>query len=328
MRYAWVVITLAAVVGIVLMLRGGGGSGPTPQRASSGAPSGATADPFAGSGPARTMDVAMDPGGAPVIEPKLEPQPEDHADERETEPAAAEAAADEPVEAIVSAPSEAVDAEREAGASAASEPVSPASVAPGGDGGAASLDAEALRELKTALAMEGRRLKGKGTAEDPFEITWDLLASAYDTYRPKVGKKDLPAWAEAMQGAQVRVVGYVLFPMFAAESDELLLMKNQWDGCCIGVPPTPYDAVEVKLASRSSAAGELVNYGTLRGTLRVDPYVVNDWLLSLYVLENAQLESVGLQGDVEDAGHIGPARVNGPPPAMSSPAAGSAPMGR
>ena len=31
------------------------------------------------------------------------------------------------------------------------------------------------------------------------------------------------------------------------EVNEALVMLNQWDGCCIGVPPTPYDAVEVRL---------------------------------------------------------------------------------
>ena len=39
----------------------------------------------------------------------------------------------------------------------------------------------------------------------------------------------------------VEITGYVAFPMLMDEADELLVMLNQWDGCCIGVPPTPYD---------------------------------------------------------------------------------------
>lgn len=343
MRYSWVVVTLAAVVGIALLLGRGGSGAPAPeQRNASGA---STVDPFAGR--SASSSVAPEPVAADVLPAEAlseamldatESVTETFADTRDSitaftsgDDAAGELLAAE--DSVVADPALDDSMIADAGAVApegtialdvadVSAPALSESIDSETEGKAdGSMDAEALRALKTTLAMEGRRLKGSGTVEDPFELTWDLLTAAHDTYRPKVGKKDLPAWAEAIAGSHVRVVGYVLFPMFASESDELLLMKNQWDGCCIGVPPTPYDAVEVKLASRSSAAGELVNYGTLRGTLRVDPYVVNDWLLSLYVLEDARLESIGLQGDVEAAGHIGPARG-------SAPAAGSGPMGR
>ena len=39
----------------------------------------------------------------------------------------------------------------------------------------------------------------------------------------------------------------------AESADASLMMLNQWDGCCIGVPPTPYDAIEVKLKEAAKA---------------------------------------------------------------------------
>ncbi|MCA9287277.1 MAG: hypothetical protein KDA05_01755, partial [Phycisphaerales bacterium] len=67
----------------------------------------------------------------------------------------------------------------------------------------------------------------------------------------------------------------------------------QWDGCCIGVPPTPYDAVEVVLERPISLVREQLNYGTITGVLEVDPYLVNNWLVGLYVLKDADVASAG-----------------------------------
>ena len=65
-------------------------------------------------------------------------------------------------------------------------------------------------------------------------------------------------------------------------------MQNPWDGCCIGVPPTPYDAVEVKLAK---AADNLMmtGFGPVEGRFVTDPYIVSGWLLGLFLLEDARL---------------------------------------
>ena len=89
----------------------------------------------------------------------------------------------------------------------------------------------------------------------------------------------------------VEVEGYLAFPLMVSETKELLVMLNQWDGCCIGVPPTPYDAIEVKLAEPAKRGGKHAsfNFGGVRGTLKVDPYLVENWLVGLYVMDNAQM---------------------------------------
>lgn len=132
-------------------------------------------------------------------------------------------------------------------------------------------------------------VRGEGTTEKPYELGLDLLVSVQDEYNPRKGKSELPAWLDRFQGKQVRVVGNLLFPLWADETDEVLLMKNQWDGCCVGVPPTPYDAIEVKLAQAVDLSRVAADYGTIEGRFEIEPYIRSNWLLGLYVIDGAKL---------------------------------------
>ena len=109
---------------------------------------------------------------------------------------------------------------------------------------------------------------------------------------PRLGEKKLPARIAFLSGKRVKIAGYLAFPLVAPTASECLLMLNQWDGCCIGVPPTPYDAVEVRLASEiKSWKRHTINFGTIEGTFKVEPYLVENWLVGLYLFENATLNS-------------------------------------
>lgn len=155
----------------------------------------------------------------------------------------------------------------------------------------------APRSTSGATTRVGRfDLPGAGTSNDPVEAPWELLVSAMEDYRPREGKTELPQWARDLSGKHVRITGFVLFPTFGTQARELLLMKNQWDGCCIGVPPTPYDAVEITLDKAVDLTDTPVNFASISGVLQVDPYLVNGWLLGLYLMENATLESIGGSG--------------------------------
>jgi hypothetical protein len=132
-------------------------------------------------------------------------------------------------------------------------------------------------------------MKGKGTKDDPYRITWEQLVSAQDTYQPRLGRKQIPERVKMLDGKWVRISGYIAFPLMAASADEMLMMLNQWDGCCIGVPPTPYDAIEVKLKTAAKGDARLRTTGTLTGILRVDPYLVKDWLVSLFVMDDGEV---------------------------------------
>jgi hypothetical protein len=89
---------------------------------------------------------------------------------------------------------------------------------------------------------------------------------------------------------RVRITGYVAFPLYVQQPRELLVMLNQWDGCCIGVPPTPYDAIEVRTADVIKGDDRFATFGTVEGTLQVKPYVVGDWLVGLFIMEDAALK--------------------------------------
>ncbi|HRP63056.1 MAG TPA: hypothetical protein PK400_07185 [Phycisphaerales bacterium] len=141
------------------------------------------------------------------------------------------------------------------------------------------------------LLDETFTLKGEGTDESPYEVTWDLLLSAAETYQPRLGMDDIPKRIDMLHGKRVRISGYLMFPTAALQATELLVMLNQWDGCCLGTMPSPYDALEVQLSTPVSQANrQFLNYGTVEGTLLIDPYLINDWLIGLYLLEDATLK--------------------------------------
>ena len=72
-------------------------------------------------------------------------------------------------------------------------------------------------------------------------------------------------------------------------------MRNASDGCCIGVTPTPYDAIEVTLAEPMTDSTRFGNlYGSIEGIFKVDPFMRRDWLLGLYRIEGGSVELQGL----------------------------------
>ncbi|MFM7135213.1 MAG: hypothetical protein ACKO0W_12970, partial [Planctomycetota bacterium] len=92
-------------------------------------------------------------------------------------------------------------------------------------------------------------VRGDGSAAAPYEVSWEFLSSAQDSYVPRLGEAKIPARIAFLSGKHVRISGYLAFPLIAPTASECLVMLNQWDGCCIGIPPTPYDAIEVRLAT-------------------------------------------------------------------------------
>lgn len=147
-----------------------------------------------------------------------------------------------------------------------------------------------------ALVINGATIPGNGTAEQPYIIDWKLLTSVSQTYKPRDGLTTLPEWANTLNGARVRLTGFLLLPVAMGRTSEMLLMMNQWDGCCIGVPPTPYDAVEVRLGQPLDTSNTFINHGVIEGTLKVDPYIVRNYLLGLYLLEDAKLSDKSVAG--------------------------------
>jgi hypothetical protein len=152
--------------------------------------------------------------------------------------------------------------------------------------------ARAVRREDGAMILDDQFIvRGAGTREDPYVVDFALLLSAENTYQPRKGLKRLPQRVAFLHGAWVRLTGYVAFPLTAADPKEMLAMLNQWDGCCIGVPPTPYDAVEVQLATAVSGNARLSVHGTVTGRFEVDPFIDANYLLGLYVMKDATFSS-------------------------------------
>lgn len=135
-------------------------------------------------------------------------------------------------------------------------------------------------------------IRGEGTAERPYEVSWEFLSSAQDSYVPRLGESKIPARIAFLSGKQVKISGYLAFPLVAPTASECLAMLNQWDGCCIGIPPTPYDAIEVRLATEIKGwKRHTLNFGSIEGRLVVDPHLVENWLVGLYLMEEARIDA-------------------------------------
>lgn len=135
-------------------------------------------------------------------------------------------------------------------------------------------------------------LRGAGTEHDPYLVSWELLGSAREGIDPAANRWVLPGRIADLRGAWVQLSGYWAPPLQVYEAKELMVMLNKWDGCCIGLPPTPFDSIEATLAAPVQVRGQhLFRYGTIRGRLTVEPFAAGTFLLGLYRLEDASLES-------------------------------------
>ncbi|MCC5824295.1 MAG: hypothetical protein LAT64_11505 [Phycisphaerales bacterium] len=148
------------------------------------------------------------------------------------------------------------------------------------------------RRSDGSIEIEGVGVvRGQGTPQRPFVLSWDVLRSLSRDYNPRQGNAELPAWILELHDKHVRIEGNTLLPVVAQSTDELLLMQNPWDGCCLGMPPTPYDAIEVKLVRAQPLGNSPTGYGQVEGVFKIDPYIVSGWLLGLYLIEDASFES-------------------------------------
>jgi len=174
--------------------------------------------------------------------------------------------------------------------------ISPDSLKDGLDrklGNAVIVPGNILKQADGSILADNKYLiTGAGTFENPYRVTWECLTSASQTYIPRLQQNNIPQRVAMLDDKWIRIEGYMAFPLMLQESSEILAMLNQWDGCCIGVPPTPYDAIEVKLAVPvKPGRRHTYNFGTVTGKFKVDPYLVENWLVGLYQLESASLQS-------------------------------------
>jgi hypothetical protein len=201
------------------------------------------------------------------------------------------------------APSTTPDAPKPAAAPAPTGPSAPTGTTPGAVApapapspstpavaAAKSGDSHIEQRPDGTLLVDGKYVvKGKGTQDDPYQVTWDQLVSVQEDYVPKDGRKEIPARVTMLDGKWVQLTGFIAFPVMADSLEDCLSMMNQWDGCCIGVPPTPYDAVEVHLKKAAEGKDRMTSYGLIRGRMKIDPQLVGGWLVGLYVMDDGSM---------------------------------------
>ncbi|MGD1917234.1 MAG: hypothetical protein ACFCBV_13755 [Phycisphaerales bacterium] len=136
------------------------------------------------------------------------------------------------------------------------------------------------------LLDERFSVRGSGTTADPYVLPWSLLMSASETFNPSRGKLVLPERVTMFEGTWVRFEGNFAIPFAERFVRELLVMQHPWDGCCLGVPPTPYDAIEVALAVPLEPRPQ---FGFVTGKLKVDPFVRGKWLYGMYLMESTRM---------------------------------------
>ena len=144
-----------------------------------------------------------------------------------------------------------------------------------------------------SILLDGRfTVRGGGTERDPYAITWDLLGTARSSIDPAEGMTEVPPYLALLDGTWIRISGFYSSPLLAQdEVSELLVSLDSWDGCCIGLPPSPFDCLEVQLRAPLSMRGKhLIRFGTVTGRMKIEPFVVGNWLMGLYRLEDATMD--------------------------------------
>ncbi len=143
------------------------------------------------------------------------------------------------------------------------------------------------------VKVDGRYvIRGSGTEADPFAVSWELLGSAAQTVDAARGRFEVPGRIADLRGAWVRISGYWAPPLLVFEAKEAMVMLNKWDGCCVGLPPTPFDSIEATFVRPIPVRGQhLFRFGTVKGRLTVEPFTAGTFLLGLYRLEDAVLET-------------------------------------
>lgn len=135
---------------------------------------------------------------------------------------------------------------------------------------------------------------GRGTPEDPFRVSWPLLGSAGDVMDAMAMQVETPSWLAPLNGTWIEISGYFAPTVRLEETTELLVTLNKWDGCCIGLPPTVFDSLALRLEKPISLEGQhLIRFGTVRGELHIEPFATGGVMLGLYRIEHGRITTHG-----------------------------------
>lgn len=97
----------------------------------------------------------------------------------------------------------------------------------------------------------------------------------------------VPDEVQALDGQWVTMTGNLLIPWVEQKVTQFVLAKNPWDGCCLGIPPGPYDSVSVRLLEGSYLKDRYSSVQTFSGRFRVELERSEGYVTGLYKLVDA-----------------------------------------
>lgn len=149
-------------------------------------------------------------------------------------------------------------------------------------------DDKLVRLFALTNVVEGIVPGPKGRAETEEIVQQDGTLRITFAFLERVRRTgDYPPEILALNGKTVTITGNVLVPFAQEEVREIILARNPWDGCCLGVPPTPYDSVDVKFRPGATLKDRFARYATITGTFRAERQEAKGYLVSLFQLTDA-----------------------------------------
>jgi len=107
---------------------------------------------------------------------------------------------------------------------------------------------------------------------------------------------------QALHGRWVTLTGHLWVPYpTGGDVRDFIVAKNPWDGCCLGVPPTAFDSVEVRLREGAALANPMAEFATVSGRFVVDRREQLGEIVGLYRILDAVPGTVA-EGAVEGGG--------------------------
>jgi hypothetical protein len=133
---------------------------------------------------------------------------------------------------------------------------------------------------------------GDGSAEHPYQLSWDLLLSAQNTSQPGAAV-ELPERVKMLSGKHVVIKGNTVKTVVGAKGDEFLLNDQLMDNCPTCINRTIYATIAVKVKTPEAMDAGVINILTLRGKFKAEPYLKNGFLIGVYFLEDAEVVTRG-----------------------------------
>jgi len=132
---------------------------------------------------------------------------------------------------------------------------------------------------------------GKGTADDPYQLQWELLLSAQRNFDEPTAENALPKHIQFLDGKFVVLNGVTVRSAETGPAAEFVLTDMQMDNCPVCKARSIFATVAVKLKSAERMERGALNTYTVRGHFRAALVRDNGFLLGVYFLDDGEIVS-------------------------------------